>query len=84
LSEEYTDDEKYFIDAQSTMYNSCYPQVQYSINVLELSALPGYELFTFELGDKTYIVDPQFFGSELQEEIVITELVENLDDPTQN
>jgi hypothetical protein len=34
---------------------------------LELSKLPGYELFNFELGDKTYVEDPKFFGSDLKE-----------------
>jgi hypothetical protein len=84
IKEDYIDDEKYYNDALSVMYNSCYPQVQYSINILELSALPGYELFSFELGDKTHVVDPDFFGSDLAEEIVLTEMVENLDDPSKN
>jgi hypothetical protein len=84
ISEEYTDDEKYYIDALSTMYNSCYPQVAYQINVLELSKLPGYELFTFGLGDRTYVEDPDFFGTNYREKVVITELSENLDDPSKN
>jgi hypothetical protein len=29
ISEEYFDDELYFSDAKSVMYNSCYPQVEY-------------------------------------------------------
>jgi hypothetical protein len=46
------------------MYNSCYPQVSYTINVLALSALPGYENFAFELGDETYAIDEEFFGDK--------------------
>jgi hypothetical protein len=82
ISEEYVDDEKYYADAQSVLYNSCYPQVAYTINVLELSQLPGYELFTFNLGDKTWAIDDEFFGDNHKEEVVITELSEMLDDPS--
>lgn len=84
IDEEYVDDEKYFADAQSVLYNSCYPQVAYNINVLELSQLPGYELFKFELGDKTWAIDDEFFGEGVREEVIITELNENLDDPSKN
>ena len=84
INEEYVDDEKYYADAQSVMYNSCYPQVAYTINVLELSQLPGYELFKFDLGDKTQVIDDEFFGEGYREEVVITELSEMLDDPSKN
>jgi hypothetical protein len=84
IDEEYLDDEKYYADAQSVLYNSCYPQVTYSINVLALSALPGYEMFKFGLGDRTFVEDPEFFGREYKEEVVLTEFVENLDSPEKN
>ena len=84
IDEEYVDDEKYYADAQSVLYNSCYPQVTYSINVLALSALPGYELFKFGLGDRTFVEDPEFFGREYKEEVVLTEFQENLDSPEKN
>ena len=84
ISEEYVDDDKYYADAQSVLYNSCYPQVSYNINVLELSQLPGYELFKFNLGDKTYAIDDEFFGTGVREEVIITELSEKLDDPSGN
>lgn len=84
IDEEYVDDDKYYADAQSVMYNSCYPKVAYAINVLELSRLPGYELFTFDLGDQTYAEDPDFFGTQKKEKVVITELSERLDDPSKN
>ena len=84
ISEEYVDDEKYYIDAQSVLYNSCYPQVTYAINVLELSQLPGYEMFKFELGDKTWAIDEDFFGNDGKEEVIITETSEMLEDPSKN
>jgi hypothetical protein len=83
ISEEYVDDEKYYADALSVMYNSCYPQVIYSINVLALSTLPEYEGFDFELGDKTNVIDEKFFGDN-KIEVVITETSEMLDEPDKN
>ena len=84
ISEEYVDDEKYFADSQSVLYNSCYPQVAYSVNVIAIDGIPEYEQFKFELGDKTYVEDPEFFGEKRKEEVVITETIEYLDDPSKN
>lgn len=84
ISEEHTDDDKYYADAQSVLYNSCYPQVQYNINVLFLSKLPGYESFKFNLGDRTNVIDEKFFGKDKAQEVVITEISEQLDDPNQD
>ena len=84
INEECVDDEKYYTDAQSVLYNSCYPQVAYTINVLELSRLPGYELFTFNVGEKTWVIDDEFFGTGYKEEVIIAEIIEKLDDPSQN
>jgi hypothetical protein len=78
------DDEKYYVDAQSTLYNSCFPKVSYTINVLEISRLPGYELYAFDLGDITYAEDPELFGTEGHAEVIISEMVENLDNPSKN
>lgn len=80
ISEDYVDDEKYYNDACSVLYNSCYPQVAYTINVLALENLPGYEGFEFKLGDTTYAEDPDFFGTDKRIEVIITEISENLDD----
>ena len=84
ISEEYIDDGLYYADAQSVMYNSCYPQVAYTINVISVEGLPGYEDFKYKLGEKTWVVDPDFFGDEDRESVIITEIVENLDDRSKN
>lgn len=84
MSEEYIDDEKYYNDSLSVLYNSCSPQVAYTINVISLSTLPGYEHFNFELGDKTYAEDPDFFGQEGKIGVVITEQNFNLDDSSKS
>ena len=82
------DDEKYYINAQSVAYNSSKPQIVYTINVMELSSLPGYENFKFELADQTWIEDTEYFGYDsngmpIREKIVLTEITYNLDDPSQ-
>jgi hypothetical protein len=89
IDEEYYDDEKYYNDALSVMYNSCYPQVAYTINTFEVSQLPGYEMFNFDVGEKTWAEDGEFFGFDnngypKREEVIITEKSENLDDPSKN
>jgi hypothetical protein len=71
------------------MYNSCFPKITYTINVVDLSRLPGYEHYTFDLGDKTFIEDVEFFGYNsmghpYREEIVLTEITEMLDNPNKN
>jgi hypothetical protein len=81
------DDEQYYINAQSVAYNSSKPSIAYTIDVMELSSLPGYEDFKFELADQTWIEDPEYFGYDskgnpIREKIVLTEITYNLDDPS--
>ena len=89
LSEEYVDDELYYADAQSVLYNSCYPTVAYTIDVIAVDALPGYELYNFGLGDTTYVEDGEFFGYNTDKtpkrtDVVITETIEQLEEPDKN
>lgn len=94
ISEDYTDDNLYYLDAVSTLHTSSQPKVTYTINVLELSQLYGYENYKFDVGDKTYIEDTEFFGwvdknnngilTPYQEEIVVTEVTLMLDSPESN
>ena len=92
ISEDYIDDNLYFLDAQSTLYTSAKPKIVYNISVLELSSLEEYQNYTFALGDKTTIEDTEFFGwvikegiqTPYREEIVVTELTISLDSPEQN
>lgn len=80
IDEKYSDDNLYYADALSVMFNSCYPKVAYTINTIVVNSLPGYEGFVFELGDSTYVEDAEFFENE-KEEVVITELIEFLNEP---
>lgn len=90
IDENYIDDNLYYLDAVSVAHDSAFPQTTYNINVVELSALEGFEPFLFKIGDKTYIEDTEFFGwlddgiTPYKEEVVISEVNWNLDDPTQN
>ena len=81
-SEDYIDDNLYYLDAETTLHKSSQPKVSYTINVIELSQLEEYKDYIFDLGDITYIQDPDFFGwkqgenfkTPHKEEIVITEM----------
>ena len=78
--ENYHDDEDYYHDARTVLDNSCYPQVKYTINLLNIDASQGYELYNTNLGDRTFVYDPIFFGKDKQETVVVTEIKEVLDD----
>ena len=92
ISEDYVDENLYYLDAESTLYTSAQPKVTYTINVLELSQIQGYENYSFNLGDKTFIEDTEFFGwvwidgiqTPYHEEIVVSELTIELDSPEKN
>jgi hypothetical protein len=65
------------------------PKVTYTFNVLELSQVEGYEALTFDLAEKTFVEDPDFFGynddgTPYKEEVVITEIAYYLDEPDKN
>jgi DNA-binding winged helix-turn-helix (wHTH) protein len=61
-SEEYIDDNIYYFDAETTLHKASQPKASYTINVIELSQLEEYKDYVFDLGDITYIQDPDFFG----------------------
>lgn len=79
----YLDHNKYYIDALATSYDSCLPKVSYTFDVIDLSLLPGYETLEFELGDITWVEDPEIFGNA-RESVVITEMTDCLDTPDKN
>lgn len=92
ISEDYMDDNLYYLDAESVLYTSAFPEVSYTIDVIELSQLEGYENYNFSVGDKTYIEDVEFFGyktidyvkTPYQEEVIVSEASYNLDSPESN
>ena len=94
-SENYFDDDLYYFDAQNVMATSVSPKVTYSINVIDISGLNGYEMFKKDVGTHTYIQDEEFFGylstideqtgyvvkTPYKEEVIISEISHNLDNP---
>ena len=91
IKEDYIDDNLYYLDSLSTLHTSAQPKVTYNISVIDVSPLPDYEDYEFELGDITYIEDREFFGYSLidrsapyREEIVVNEITTELDAPEKN
>lgn len=90
ISEDYYDDNLYYLDAESVAYTSSRPQIQYNINVLRLSALDEFKNKIFNVGDKAYIEDTEFFGylndriTPYKEEVTISEITSVFDSPEQD
>lgn len=92
ISEEHTDPNIYYVDAKNIAATSAKPQVTYSIEVIDISSLEEFSNYDFDIGDKTYVTDTEFFGyiyknglmTPRQQEVVITEIEEFLDNPDKN
>lgn len=89
ISEDYMDDDRYYFDSLKTLQTSSMPKVSYTINVIDVSLAEDFENYNFEIGDKTYIEDTEFFGWEeidgvktpYKEEVIISEISHVLDEP---
>ena len=90
ISENYYDDNLYYLDAQSVAYTSSRPQVSYNISVIRLSALEDFKYKKFKLGDISYIQDTDFFGykadgvTPYKEQVILSEITSNFDDPSKD
>ena len=92
VSEDYIDDELYYLDAESTLHNSSQPKVSYTIKVISVNSIEDYEQYDYQLGDITHIQDTDFFGwtyknglkVPYREKIVVTEIETNFDDATKD
>lgn len=90
-SEDYMDDNLYYLDALSVAYTSSRPQISYTISVLRLSYLEEFKNKVFHLGDISFIQDTEFFGyvdaarkTPYKEKVLVSEIVSNFDDPSQD
>ena len=95
-STDYVDNELYYMDALQVSNASAQPKVSYTINVIEVSELEGLENYDFNVGDRTYIEDTDFFGwkyfeengvdasTPVKETVVVTEVEWHLDEPETN
>jgi len=94
----YTDDDLYYLDAAKVASVSAFPKVSYTISVLDVENVDGYEAYKFKIGERTYIEDPEFFGYILKnvvgiggniktpyrQSVVISERTRNFDDPSKS
>ena len=86
----YTDVEAYYLDAQKVLITSANPQVSYTINVIDIMGIEGFEEAEFRAGDTTFVVDPEMFGYDSKgtprrEEAIISEIdtdLENISNTT--
>ena len=91
-SEEYADDDLYYLNAVNVLNNSAKPKLTYNMSVIDLSSLEGYDYYTFRVGDRTYIEDEEFFGYTMdkdakipnREKVILNEVTYNLSDPSKN
>jgi len=99
-STDYIDSERYYLDALQVSNTSAQPAVSYTINVVEISEIEGFEWYTFDAGDKTYVEDTEFFGwtkenigteenpefiyTPAREEVIVSEVEWHLEEPENN
>ena len=91
-STDYIDSELYYLDALQVSNTSSEPTVSYTINVVELSQLEGFEWYLFDAGDKSYVEDTEFFGwanvngvlTPAREEVIVSEVEWHLEEPDKN
>ena len=91
-SEDYYDDNLYYYDALSSLFISKSPEVSYNFNLIDIGVLnknvselyENFEIYDFTVGDKTFIVDEEIFGKDKKQDIVITEISYDLENPTNN
>lgn len=98
ISEDYYDDDKYYLDAASVAYTSGFPKITYTIDVEPLINSQGYLVFggtnrneigyRLEPGHKTFMADREYFGGEnnttFREEVIISETEKYFDAPEKN
>lgn len=89
----YLDANSYFYDAKRVALESSRPSVSYEIGVLNIAPVHDYETgedysgYDFDLGDRTYIIDTDYFGylddgvTPYKEKVVVSEIKNLLDEP---
>lgn len=81
----YLTDNEYYWAAVNVLRDGCKPQTSYDISVVDLSSLPEYKDYTYELGDISFIEDIDFFGVNQEtglpnrQKVLISEIEYSLD-----
>lgn len=89
ISEDYIDDNLYYLDAKSVAYTASRPQISYDISVIRISSIPEFKNKVFRCGDITYIQDTEFFGytyidqikTPYREKVLVSEVHSYFDSP---
>ena len=94
--EQYIDDNLYYFDAQKVSSQSAYPKTTYTIGVIDIQGNLSYAPYHFDIGDRTYVEDTEFFGYALvdvngelvktpfKKQVIVSERTRNLDDPSKS
>ena len=61
-SNDYVDDNLYYIDAKKVSNQSAFPKVTYTLSVVDIGGIKKYAGYTFSIGERTYLEDTEFFG----------------------
>lgn len=91
----YIEPNTYFFDAQKVITRNSRPQIEYNLNVIDVSVLIDpetqwdYSPYAFKVGDISSIIDTQYFGYDENgtpraEKVVVSEVTYNLDSPEKN
>ena len=91
----YIEPNTYFFDAQKVITRNSRPQIEYNLDVVDVSVLIDpetqwdYSPYAFEVGDISSIIDTQYFGYDENgapraEKVVVSEVTYNLDRPEKN
>ena len=84
---DYIDNDTYYYDAQKVSNTSAEPKISWSITVLDGNCFEELKEFKVNVGDKTFLVDPDFFDNKnntYKFEILITGYKDYLDNATKN
>lgn len=96
ISEDYYDNDLYYLEACNVSQVSAFPKTSYTINVIDISRVEGYGNVNFKVGEKSFIQDTEFFGwttkevdgtphkTPYQEEVICSEVTRVFDDASQN
>lgn len=86
----YLTDSAYYFGALDVSAQGAIPKVEYTINVGDISSLPKYQDYKFNIADTTYVEDPDFFGINPKTgmanklKVLISEISYDLDVPKNN
>lgn len=84
----YVDNDTYMLDAQKVSNTSAIPVMNWTISVLDGSVIDDLENYVFEVGDKTFLIDNEFFHNNTQKEyrfeVLVSGIEENLENGLKN